>query len=121
MAQVDSIEWDGNLHVAVPPSGSSKTVNGITRESAQVMGFKNGDQVTVIGLKGSDGSLIPKRIFGGDRATLLRELIRNAWLAYSLGIAFVLAAFLIVFQRIKVQAEDRDHAPTPRNVPSKSS
>ena len=120
IAQVDSIEWGGDLHVAALSFGSDRTVNGFAKESVQAMGFKNGDQVTVVGLKGSDGSLIPTRIYGGDRASLLRELSKDAWVAHGLGTAFILAALWIFFQRITVLAKERS-PPASRATPSKPS
>ena len=95
VAQVDSIEWGGDLHVLALPPDSAKAVNGIAKEAVQVMGFKDGDQVTVIGLKGSDGSLIPTGMYGGDRASLLRELGKDALVAYASGLAFILALWIL--------------------------
>lgn len=120
ISRADSIKWGGDLHVAALSFGSGKTVNGVAKESVQVMGFKDGDQVTVVGLKGSDGSLIPTRIYGGDRASLLRELGKDALVAYALGLAFVLAALWIVFWRVTVQAEERPSSVS-RAILSKSS
>jgi hypothetical protein len=119
VAQADSIEWGGDLHVAALSSGSGNGVNGVAKASLQAMGFKDGDQVTIVGLKGSNGSLIPTRIYGGDRASLLRELGRDALVAYVSGIAFVLVALWIVFRRITAQARERQSS-TSKAVPSKS-
>jgi hypothetical protein len=118
-APVDSIEWGGDLHGVDQPCDRAKAVNGIAKPSAQTIGLKNGDRVTVTGLKGSDGSLIPTRIYGSDRASLLSELGRDALVAYVSGIAFILAALWIVFRRITVQAEKR-LSSVSRTIPSKS-
>jgi hypothetical protein len=120
VARADSTEWGGDLHVAALSPGSGSGVNGVAKGSLQAMGFKDGDQITAVGLKGSDGSLIPTRIYGGDRASLLRELGRDALVAYVSGIAFVLAALWIFFQRVIAQAKDRP-PPTFKSIPSESS
>jgi hypothetical protein len=120
IAQADSVEWGGNLHAADLSLDSSKRVNGIAKESVQVMGFKNGDQVTVAGSKGSNGNLIPTRIYGGDRVDLLRELGRDALVGYVLGIAFILVALWIVFRRITAQARERQPSMS-KTAPSGSS
>jgi hypothetical protein len=67
-----------------------------------------------------NGSLIPARIYGGDRASLLRELGRDALVAYVSGIAFILAVFWIFLRHFTVQAEKRPSSVS-RAILSKSS
>jgi hypothetical protein len=102
-AQVNALQLGGDLHVERAPLNSSAAL-GQTGGPPQRLGLKNGDQVTVVGLKGLDGKLIPERIYRGDRAALLQELGRDAWLAYLSGVGFILAALVVVFWAVKARA-----------------
>ena len=103
VAPAESVAWGGSVHLSAPSPGGAKTEGGAVQESEQVVGFKNGDRVTFVGLKGSDSSLIPTRIYGGDSAGLLKDLARDTRVAYAEGIALFLAAVLMLFWRIVVR------------------
>jgi hypothetical protein len=103
VAHAESVAWGGSVHLSAPSPGGAETTDGAVQESEQVVGFKNGDRVTFVGRKGSEGSLIPTRIYGGDSAGLLKDLARDTRVAYAVGIAFFLAAFLMLFWRIVVR------------------
>lgn len=112
-AEVTSPKWSGDLHLESPPLASSAAAGRAAGGSVQWMGLKNGDQITVIGLKGLDSRLIPQRIYRGDRAALLVELGRDVWLAYLTGIAFILAGLIVLFVNIKAHAVHRNANGTP--------
>jgi hypothetical protein len=102
--QVSSVQWSGDLHLESALPGRTAVRNGAVSGSVRRIGLKNGDRVTVVGLKGWDGRLIPQRVHGGDRSSLLKELGRDVWVAYLSGIAFILVGLIVLFAHIKAHA-----------------
>jgi len=103
LAQAEFVELGGHLHLETFSSSNDTLSDAADRGPVWTKGFKDGDPVTIIGRRDTDGRLIPARVYGGDRTALLRELSRDTWVAYLLGIAFILVALLIFFWRIVVQ------------------
>jgi len=65
------IAIDGTLHENrpyIPESG--RKVDGIIEGTLRHIGFKAGDQITVVGTTTATG-ILPNRVFGGDRQALL--------------------------------------------------
>jgi hypothetical protein len=106
-AQVNSLRWGGDLHLERAPLDSVPGPGRLSGGPAQRLGLKNGDQVTVGGLKGLDGKVVPERIYRGDRAALLQELSRDVWLAYLSGVGFILVALAVAFWAVKGRAVRR--------------
>ncbi len=67
------IAIDGTLHESrlyIPEQG--RKVEGIVEGTLRHVGFKAGDQLTVVGTTTATG-IMPNRVFGGDRQALLRH------------------------------------------------
>jgi len=96
---VRSIEQSGSQHTVVPGNSGSLGEESISDELTRLIGFRNGDRVTVVGYKDADGRLVPTRLYGGTRDALLRELGIRVWGTYLAGGALILIALLILWLR----------------------
>ena len=84
--QVDALSLGGALHVVEV---------GIT-QTVRLVGFRNGDLVTLVGYKDATGQLVPLRLHGGSRQELLSHLRRGTWPTYLASIACTVVALFLV-------------------------
>ena len=106
IGQVDTVAWSGDLRDVTLRLDDSGVVDKSGGETVWVLGFRDGDLVTVLGYKGADGELVARWIHGGDCDSLLAGLRKGIWTAYGLGAAFILAAVLLLLQGAKGQPKE---------------
>ncbi|MBN2003997.1 MAG: hypothetical protein JXA21_11635 [Anaerolineae bacterium] len=71
-------------------------VDGFPAGSIRRVGFMDGDLVTVVGVKRDSGGVTPERLYGGDRAGLIRALRQGAVVQRVLGVVFGLVGVVIL-------------------------
>jgi DNA-binding transcriptional regulator YiaG len=102
----------GSRHEAIYHRGSGVVDKGISDGSRRVIGFKNGDLVTVVGEKDANGTLIPEILYGGELEQLLSErrgFARFTTPAAGICLALVPLAWLAMrlYRRIPVKYRKR--------------
>ncbi len=105
-AAVASVEQGGSQHTVVPGNNRSAGEEGVSDRPTRLVGFRNGDRVTVVGYKNTDGNLVPTRLYGGTRDALLKELGIRMWGDYLGGGALILAALLILWPRLAARQKE---------------
>jgi hypothetical protein len=83
------VRMQGTRHEAIYHQGNSPAVDGITDGSRRVIGYRNGDRVTVVGEKDANGTLIPEILYGGELEQLLSERRGGARFATPFGGIFL--------------------------------
>jgi len=108
------VRMEGRRHqIIYQRSQSGRLVDGISAGSLRIIGYKNGQLVTLVGEKDANGTLIPEVLYGGKRAQLLsarRDSGRSETLVGGgfLLIALILLAWLAVrlFRRIRARKRE---------------
>ena len=77
-------------------ANSSREAEGIPEGSIRQIGFKDDDLVTVVGMKADMQSITPERLFGGDRAQLVKNIRTGATISRIVGGVFVLVGFVMM-------------------------
>ena len=98
---------EGKRHEVIYHRGSGVVHEGISEGSRRVIGFKNGDLVTVVGEKDANGTLSPEILYGGELAQLLsrrRGFALSMTLAGGLLIALVPLAWLAMRLHRRIRA-----------------
>jgi len=97
---VESATMGGHRHSQIVEYGDGKQkANGIPEGSIRVIGYKNEDQITIVGQK-TKGRLLPDRLHGGDRAHLLQELETGLWFTSICGVGLILIAPAILLSAL---------------------
>jgi len=98
---VESATMGGHRHSQIVEYGGGKQkANGIPEGSIRVIGYKNEDQITIVGQKTAKGHLLPDRLHGGDRAHLLKELETGLWFTSICGVGMILVAPAILLSAL---------------------
>jgi hypothetical protein len=102
----------GSRHEAIYHRGHGMVHKGISDGSRRVIGFKNGDLLTVVGEKDANGTLIPEILYGGELEQLLSErrgFARFTTPAAGICLALVPLAWLAMrlYRRIPVKYRKR--------------
>ena len=96
----DSPRFDGKLHLLLEPGSGVESADYESRQMAEgsmrTQGFKDGDLLTVIGDKASTGDLIPRRLYGGDRVSLVNDIRSGARAVFFGGIAMMICAPIVL-------------------------
>jgi hypothetical protein len=92
-------ELGGSLHervYAAPYDGRCRDYGDqcLSVGSLRFQGLANGDIVTVVGWRTSDGSILPARLYGGSRTELVDKLRRDAEFRRSLRGSLLMCATL---------------------------
>lgn len=77
--EAHAVAIDGTLHenrVFVPEQ--ARQVQGVAEGTLRHIGFQAGEQITVVGRTTAAG-IMPSRVWGGDRTTLIQHLTGRVW------------------------------------------
>lgn len=97
--QGSSLTMGGAQHETITRgTGISARYEGqdLPEGSTRVRGYKNGDLLTVVGHKSSAGSLVPDRLFGGDRVQLVENVRSGARVAFAIGVGLMICSPLML-------------------------
>ena len=98
----ESPRFDGILHQLLEPGTGVESADyegqQLADGSTRTQGFKDGDLLTVIGDKASTstGDLIPRRLYGGDRVSLVNDIRSGARALFFGGIAMMICAPIVL-------------------------
>ena len=100
-AAVGGVPLNGAVHEFIEPAygwGRLARYQGewLEEGSLRIQGLRNGDLVTVVGNKRTDGSLEPTRLFAGDREALVAHLHDTAQGATIAGVILALIGALLL-------------------------
>lgn len=97
---VDRVNLGGSLHEAFQQGTSDLTADDMGTPmpdgSTRTNGLYNGDLVSVLGSKASNGDLVPERLFGGDRVQLVDAIRSGARAAFAGGIAMMICSPIVL-------------------------
>lgn len=97
--QGSSLTMGGAQHETITRgTGMSARYEGqdLPEGSIRIRGYKNGDLLTVVGHKSSAGTLVPDRLFGGDRVQLVENVRSGARAAFAIGVGLMICSPLLL-------------------------
>jgi hypothetical protein len=99
------VDMEGKRHeVIYQRSRTGQVADGISEGSLRVIGYKNGDLVTLVGEKDANGTLIPEILHGGELEQLLSARRGNARFDTLVGSGFLIALIPLSWLAVRLYA-----------------